>query len=215
MVIISYILHYVQDDIVISLNHFIVSSLIMRIPVWISNRHVHLSPSDVEKIFGPSYELTVLKNISQPGQFACEEFVTLVWEKWKIEKVRVVGPNRKTTQVEIMLGDNFILWTNAPIRISGEINDLGYIKIIWPVGEIYGPFAMVSQRHLHCTVKEAQELGIKNGDEIKLHVWEIRGLIFENVAVRAKDDYALDFHVDIEEANAAGIKPGDRAEIIK
>ena len=187
----------------------------MRIPIWISNRHVHLAPTDVEKLFGPWYELKVLKNISQPGQFACEETVTLIWEKWKIEKVRIVGPTRKTTQVEIMLGDNFILWTNTPIKVSGDTSGLEYIKIAWSFGEIYGPFMMVSQRHLHCTVKEAQELNIKNGDSIQLHVGWIRGLVFENVAVRSKDDYALDFHIDIEEANAAGIKPGDRAELTK
>ncbi len=187
----------------------------MRIPLGISNRHVHLSPSDVEKLFGKWYELKKFKDITQPGQFAAQEVVTLVWEKWSIEKVRVVGPSRKTTQVELSMGDTFTLWISAPIRISGETNDLGYIKIVWPMGEIYGPFAMIAQRHLHCTVKEAQELGIKNGDEIKLHVWGIRWLVFENVAVRAKDDYALDFHIDIEEANAAWVKPGDRAELIK
>lgn len=187
----------------------------MRIPLGISNRHIHLSSSDVEKLFGKWYELKKFKDITQPGQYAAQEVVTLVWEKWSIEKVRVVGPSRKTTQVELSMGDTFILWISAPIRISGETNDLGYIKIVWPMGEIYGPFAMIAQRHLHCTVKEAQELGIKNGDEIKLHVWGIRWLVFENVAVRAKDDYALDFHIDIEEANAAWVKPGDRAELIK
>lgn len=187
----------------------------MRIPLGISNRHVHLAPNAVEKLFGPGYELKKFKDITQPGQFAAEEFVTLVGERWSIEKVRVVGPNRKTTQVELSIGDTFILWLSAPIRISGETNDLGYIKIVWPVGEIYGPFAMVAQRHLHCTVKEAQELGIKSGDEVRMHIGGVRGVIFEHVAVRAKDDYALDFHIDIDEANAAWAKPGDRAEIIK
>lgn len=186
----------------------------MRIPIGISNRHVHLTPNDVEKIFGKWYELKKYKDISQPGQYAAEEFVTLVWPKGKIENVRIVWPTRKTTQVEIMVGDNFTLWTHAPIKVSGDTNNLEYIKIIWPVGEIYGPFAMVSERHLHCTVKEAQELGIKNGATIKLHVGGIRWVVFEQVAVRAKDDYALDFHIDIEEANAAGIQPGDRAEIV-
>ena len=114
-----------------------------------------------------------------------------------------------------MVGDNFVLWTNAPIKVSGDVDNLEYIKIIWPVGDIYGPFAMVSERHLHCTVKEAQELWLKNGEKIKLHIGWIRGLVFENVAVRARDDYALDFHIDIEEANAAWVKPGDRAELIK
>ncbi len=187
----------------------------MRIPIWISNRHVHLSPSDMEKIFGKWYKLKVFKDISQPGQYAAQELVIIEWPKGKIEKVRVVWPTRKTTQVEIMVGDNFVLWTNAPIKVSGDVDNLEYIKIIWPVGDIYGPFAMVSERHLHCTVKEAQELWLKNGEKIKLHIGWIRGLVFENVAVRARDDYALDFHIDIEEANAAWVKPGDRAELIK
>jgi len=187
----------------------------MRIPIGISNRHVHLSSSDMEKIFGKGYELKKFRDISQPGQYAAEEFVTLEWPKGKIEKVRVVGPNRKTTQVEIMIGDNFTLGINAPIKVSGDTNGLEYIKIIGPMGEVYGSFAMVSERHLHCTVKEAQEMGIKDGDIIQLHVWGIRGLMFEHVAVRARDDYALDFHIDIEEANAAGVKAGDWAELIK
>lgn len=187
----------------------------MRIPLWISNRHVHLSQPDVEKLFGKGYELKKLKDISQPWQYACEETVTLVGEKGKLEKVRVVGPTRKTTQVEIMLGDNYILWIYAPIKVSWDISGLESIGITGPAGEIYGPFAMVAQRHLHCTVKEAEELGIKNGDIISLHVWWIRWLIFENVAVRARDDYALDFHIDREEANAAGLKTGDWAEFIK
>ncbi len=187
----------------------------MRIPIGSSNRHVHLAPSDMEKLFGKGYEITKFRDISQPGQYAAQELVTLVGEKGKIEKVRVVGPNRKTTQVEIMLGDTFTLWITAPIKVSGDTKDLWYIKIVWPVGEVYGPFAMVAQRHLHCTVKEAQEMGIKDGDDINLHVWGIRGVVFENVAVRARDDYALDFHIDLEEANAAGVKPGDWAEMSK
>jgi len=187
----------------------------MRIPLWISNRHVHLSQSDCEKLFGKWYQITLFKNISQPWQYAAQELVTLVGEKWKIERVRVVGPNRKTTQVEISMWDTYQLWIQAPIRISGDLKDAWYIKIIWPIGEIYGPFAIVAQRHLHCTVKEATEMWIKNGDIIKMHVGGIRGVVFENVAVRAKDDYALDFHIDVDEANAAGIHTGDWAEIIK
>ncbi len=187
----------------------------MRIPLWISNRHVHLSQADVEKLFGKGYELKVLKAISQPGQYAAQEQVILEWPAGKIAAVRVVGPTRKISQVELMMGDNFILGTNAPIKESGDTKGLEYIKIIWPVGEIYGPYAMIAQRHLHCTVKEAQELWVKNWDIVKMHISGERALTFENVVVRAKDDYALDFHIDIEEANAAGAKAGDWAEIVK
>lgn len=187
----------------------------MRIPLWISNRHVHLSHIDCEKLFGKWYTLKKFKDISQPGQFAAEELVTLVGEKGKIEKVRVVGPNRKTTQVEVSKWDTYVLWVNAPLRMSWDLKDAWYIKIIWPVGEIYGPFAIVAQRHLHCTVKEAEEMWIKNWSTIKMRISGERALVFENIRVRAKDDYALDFHIDRDEANAAGAKPGDRAEIIK
>lgn len=187
----------------------------MRIPLWISNRHVHLSQSDCDKLFGKWYEIKEFKAISQPGQFAAEELVTLVGEKWQIENVRVVGPNRKATQVEVSRWDTYTLWVNAPVRISWDLKDAGYIKIVWPVGEVYGPFAIVSQRHLHCTVKEAAEMWIKNGNIVKMRIPGERAVVFENVAVRAKDDYALDFHIDIDEANAAGVKPGDWAEIIK
>lgn len=188
----------------------------MRIPIWISNRHVHLSQVDVEKLFGKWYQLTSLKEITQPGQFACNETVILSWPNGKIEQVRVVGPTRKTTQVEIMLGDNFMLWTNAPVRISWEFADGENITLIWPAWEVYISHGMiVSQRHLHCTVAEAEELWLKNGDIISIKIPWSRGLIFEHVAVRARDDYALDFHIDREEANAAGINMGDRWEIVR
>ena len=186
----------------------------MRIPIGISNRHVHLSTSDCEKLFGKWYELKLFKHITQPGQFAAEECVTLVGEKWEIQKVRVVGPQRKATQVEMSITDAYHIWVTAPVKISGDLKGAGYIKIVWPVWEIYWPFAIVSQRHLHCTIAEAAEMWIKHWDIVKMHVGGVRGMIFENVAVRAKDDYALDFHIDMDEANAAGIKPGDRAELI-
>lgn len=188
----------------------------MRIPIWISNRHVHLSQVDAEKLFGKWYQLTKLRDLSQPGEFACNETVTLSWPQGKISNVRVVGPTRKITQVEIMMGDNFILGTNAPIRISGELDDGENVTLIWPAGEAYISKGMiVAQRHLHCTIAEADEMGVKNRDMIKIKIPGPRGLIFENVAVRAKDSYALDFHIDIEEANAAGAKTWDRGEIIK
>lgn len=103
-----------------------------------------------------------------------------------------------------MMGDNFVLGTQAPVRISGEFTDGAGITIIGPAGEVYVSAGMiVAQRHLHCTVAEAEQMSIKNGDTIKIKIPGPRGLIFENVAVRARDDYALDFHIDIEEANAA------------
>lgn len=189
----------------------------MRIPIWISNRHIHLSHVDVEKLFGKGYQLTKLRDITQPGQYACNETVTLSGPVGKIEHVRVVGPTRKETQGEILMWDNFVLGTNAPVRVSGgDMKDAEGITVLWPVGEVYVSHGLiVAQRHLHCTTTEAKELGIKNGAMIKIKIPGQRGLLFENVAIRAKDDYALDFHVDIEEANAAGLVPGSRWEIVE
>lgn len=187
----------------------------MRIPIWISNRHVHLSQVDVEKLFGKWYQSTKLRDLSQPGEFACNETITLSWPSGRIDNVRVVGPTRKLTQVEIMMGDNFVLGTNAPIKVSGDLSDGASITLIWPAGEAYvNKGLIVAQRHLHCTTTEAKDLWLKNWDTIKIKIPGPRGLIFEHVAVRAKDNYALDFHIDIEEANAAGLKPGNRGEII-
>jgi len=188
----------------------------MRVPIGISNRHVHLSQADVERLFGKWYQLQKLRNISQPWQFACQETVTLQWPRWNIENVRVVWPVRKISQVEIMLWDNYILWINAPVQISGEVKKSDWIRIIWPnwIGFDLSSWVIVSKRHLHCTVDEAKKFWLQNGDLIKIQIWGERGLIFENVAVRARDDYALDFHIDIEEANAAGVKVWDRGEIL-
>ena len=94
------------------------------------------------------------------------------------------------------------------------MHGLSYVKIVGPVGEIYGPFAMVAQRHLHCTVNESKELCIKNGDMIKMSVGWVRSMVFDSVVVRVRDDYVLDFHIDLEEANAANLSLGDWAEII-
>lgn len=188
----------------------------MRIPIWISNRHIHLSQEDVEKLFGKWHELTVLKMLSQPWEFAAQEVVSIQWPKGKIDKVRVLWPVRKTTQVEIMLGDCFVLWVEAAIKLSGDHEGTPGIKIIWPAGEVdLSKGVIVAKRHLHCTVKEAEDMWIKSWDMIKVKtIWE-RGLIFDNVEVRAKDSFALDMHIDIEEANAAGLWVGAWGEIVK
>jgi len=189
----------------------------MRLPIWISNRHIHLSQIDVEKLFGKGYQLTKLRDISQPGQFACNETVSISGPNGKIQNVRVVGPTRKESQWEILMWDNFTLWTKAPVKISGgDMKDAEGVTVVWPVGEVYVTHGLiVAQRHLHCTTKEATDMWLKNWDIIKIKIPGQRWLVFENVAVRARDDYALDFHIDIEEANAAWIVPWSRWEIVE
>ena len=197
----------------------------VRIPIGISNRHIHLSQEDANVLFWNWYELNELRKISQPWQFACEEVVTIKWPKWEIENVRVLGPFRKHTQVEILRSDGFKLWVNAPIRLSWDLKRSERLTIIWPKWEIdLINWVIVAKRHLHITIAEAKDLKLKDWQNISIKTygwnswWGLsneRWLIFENVIVRARDNYALDFHIDMDEANAAGLNPGDWWEIIR
>lgn len=187
----------------------------VRIPIGISNRHIHLCQIDADKLFGKNYQFTKIKELTQPGEIACKETVSLVGPRGRLDHVRVVLQIRKFTQVELMIGDTFVLWIEPVIRLSGNLKGTPGLHIIGPVWEVEIVFgAIVAKRHLHCTVKEAQDLWLENWQNIKIKVLWTRGLVFDNVEVRADDRYALDFHVDIEEANAAGLKMGDRGEIV-
>lgn len=187
----------------------------VRIPIWISNRHIHLSLEDANTLFGNGYDFKKMKDISQPGQFACDEVVTIKWEKWEIKNVRILWPLRKHTQLEIMRSDCFKLWINAPIRLSGDLKKSERLTIIGPKWEVdLINWVIIAKRHLHITVVEAKDLKLKDWQAISIKTNGERWLIFENVIVRAKDNYALDFHVDIDEANAAGLNPGDWWEIV-
>lgn len=191
----------------------------VRIPIWISNRHIHLSLEDANTLFWSWYEFKKMKDISQPWQYAGEEVVTIKWLKWEIENVRVLGPLRKHTQLEIMRSDGFKLGANAPVRLSGDLKRSERLIVIWPKWEvdlING--VIIAKRHLHITIAEAKDLKLKDWQNISIKTHSQNGerdLIFENVIVRAKDNYALDFHIDLDEANAAGLSPGDWGEIIK
>ena len=188
----------------------------VRIPIGISNRHIHLSLEDANTLFGNGYEFKEWKKISQPWQFAAEDIVIIKWPKGEIKNVRVMWPLRKHTQIEILRSDNYILWINAPVRLSGDLKRSERLTVIWPKWEVdLINWVIVAKRHLHITVAEAKDLKLKDGQNISIKTNGERWLIFENVLVRVKDDFALDFHIDIDEANAAGISPGDRWEIIR
>jgi putative phosphotransacetylase len=187
----------------------------MRIPVWISNRHVHLCQNDLDRLFGKWYELTLLKKLSQPNAFSCNETVCIVGPKKTIEKVRIVWPLRKATQVEISVADSFLLWVKPELRISWDLEGSPWIKLIWPNWSVdVLQWMIVAKRHLHCTVKEAEEMWLKNWQNIKIKTWWKRAIIWDNVEVRVKDNYVLDFHLDIEEADAAGLSSGAWWEIV-
>ena len=187
----------------------------MKLTVGLSNKHIHLSKADVEALFGAGYELTELKPLAQPGQYACNEKVDLVGPKGTIKGVRVLGPTRPNTQVEISLADGFTLGVKAPIRESGDIEGTPGLKLVGPAGEVeMTEGVIVAARHIHMTLADAKAFGVVDKQMVKVRTTGQRGLIFENVLVRANDGYALEMHVDVEEGNAAGLRNGDEVELI-
>jgi putative phosphotransacetylase len=187
----------------------------MRIPIWVSNRHIHLSLIDAEKLFGKDYVFTVLKDLSQPWQFAYQETVTIKWPKGQIDNVRILWPYRKQTQIEILLADTFKLGIKAPLRLSGDIAGTPGCEVIGPLWSLFlDHWVIVAKRHLHITVADAQHAGLHHGQVISVQVAGERGLIFDNVIVRATDSSGLDMHVDIEEWNSAWLGAGAWWEII-
>ncbi|MFH2136090.1 MAG: phosphate propanoyltransferase [Patescibacteria group bacterium] len=177
----------------------------IKIKVEISARHIHLSQTDLEKLFGAGYVLKSIKDLSQEGEFAAEETVTLVGPKRKMENLRVVGPVRPATQVELAYTDAFSLGIDAPLRLSGNVAGSAGAKIIGPAGEIdLAEGIIVAKRHLHINQEEADELGLKNDDLVRVKLEGERGLVFENVMVRIKPTFHISVHIDTDEANASG-----------
>ena len=185
------------------------------VPIGVSNRHIHLAKEDLEALFGKGHELTNIKDLSQPGQFAAKEMVTIVGPKGLIEKVRVLGPCRKETQVEIFMGDCFKLGVKPELRMSSDLEGTPGLTLIGPCGcvHIYKG-VIVAKRHLHVNLDQARDLDLKDGQVISLKFEGPRGGILDNVIVRADEKAYLDCHIDTEEANAFGIKNGQKAKII-
>lgn len=186
------------------------------IPIGVSNRHLHLSESDLHTLFGPGHPLTIKKELQQPGEFAAEETVDLVGPKGTIAKVRVLGPVRKQTQVEISFTDSFVLGVIPPVRDSGSVDGSPGLTLKGPNGELQLKQGVIAaKRHIHCTPEQAAELGVQNGGYVAVMVEGERGLIFQQVLVRVRDTFALEMHVDTDEANASGLKNGDKVYIVK
>lgn len=186
------------------------------IPVGVSNRHLHLSQADLDRLFGAGYQLTPIKDLSQPGQFACKETVTICGPKGAIEKVRVLGPVRSKTQVEILTGDGFKLGVSAPARLSGDLAGSPGIAIIGPKGSVQTQEGLiVAQRHIHMTPRDAAFYGVHDGQIVDIEIEGPRGGTYANVAIRANDASALECHVDTEEANAMSINSSTKIKIKK
>ena len=185
--------------------------------VEISARHVHVTKEDLETLFGAGYELTPKKDLSQPGQFACEERVTVVGSKKELAGVSILGPCRSADQVELSATDARSIGVAAPIRESGDVKGSGACKLVGPCGEVeLKEGVMVAKRHIHMTPEDAEAFGVKDAEivNVKLDTKD-RSLIFGDTVVRVSPKYALAMHVDTDEANAAAIPGSCMATIVK
>mgnify|MGYP001390580459 CR=1 FL=1 len=185
------------------------------VPVGVSARHVHVSQEVLERLFGPGYELHVMRELSQPGQFAAEETVSLVGPKGCITGVRILGPARALTQVEISRTDGYTLGVHPPVRLSGDIEGTPGIAIVGPKGAVYiEKGVIVAARHIHMTPADAATFGVRDGQKVLVRAETERPVIFEEVVVRVREDFALDFHIDLDEANAAFLRQGAVATVL-
>ncbi len=186
-----------------------------QVPIGVSARHIHLSKEHIALLFGAGYELKEMKALSQPGQYAAEETVAVVGPKGRIDKVRILGPARSKSQLEISRTDAFALGVNPPVRESGHIDGTPGIKVIGPAGEVeLEEGVIVAARHIHFHTDDAAKWGIADKQELTVRVEGERGVTFEHVIARVSDQFALDMHIDTDEANAAGIKTGDIGVIL-
>lgn len=186
------------------------------IPVGISNRHVHLSQPDVERLFGQGYQLTPFKELKQPGQFAAKECVIVVGPKGSISKVRVLGPVRPTSQLEISKADCFVLGIKAPVRESGDLMNSGNALLIGPAGHVeLNEQVICAQRHIHMNMIDARMLNVVNGQKVHIRTEGERGLIFDEVVIRIDERFSLELHIDTDEANAAGLRNNDSVFIAR
>ena len=181
-----------------------------------SAHHVHVTKEHLEILFGEGYELTVKKMLSQPGQYAAEERVTVVGPKRELANVCILGPVRKATQVELSLTDARSIGVSAPVRESGDVAGSGACKLVGPKGE--GELTegvIAATRHIHMTPADAESYGVKDSQVVSVKIDSNgRSLVFGDVVIRVSDKYALAMHIDTDESNAAGCTPGLMGEII-
>ena len=183
--------------------------------IGVSNRHIHLDRADMDILFGQDSELTFMKALVQPGQYAGKETVTLHGPKGELGRVRVLGPLRSETQVEISVTDGFTLGVRPPIRESGKLKGTPGLTIIGPKGTVEKDTGTIAAlRHIHLHPDDAQRIGVKDKQIVKVEIPGLRGGILHNVLIRVSEQFLPEMHVDVDEANAFGIKTGDRAYII-
>ncbi|TFB08566.1 phosphate propanoyltransferase [Candidatus Atribacteria bacterium MT.SAG.1] len=192
------------------------SSHLFSIPVEVSNHHVHLTRDSLDILYGKDYELTKLRDLSQLGEFASNERVSIVGANMKvIEKVRILGPLREYTQAELSITDGYFLGLDLSTRISGNIKGSPPIIFIGPKGVLtLLEGAIRAARHIHMTPKDAEYYQVKNGDRVKVEVSGDHGVIYKDVVIRVSEKSKLAFHLDTDEANAANVKGTGLARIL-
>ncbi|MGI9951123.1 phosphate propanoyltransferase [Moorellaceae bacterium AZ2] len=188
----------------------------LAVPVGVSNRHMHMSQADLEVLFGPGYRLKPYRQLSQPGEYAAEETVTIVGPRGVIEGLRLLGPPREYSQIELALTDGYRLGIRPPVRESGDLEGTPGIAVVGPRGALtLSQGVILAARHIHMDEASACKYGLKDGQRVQVLVPGERGLIFDNVIVRVSPEYRVELHLDTDEANAALLKNGDLVHILR
>lgn len=186
------------------------------VPAGVSARHVHVSREDMDVLFGVGSQLSLFKTISQPGQFAANEKITLIGPKGTLENVRILGPFRKETQVELAVSDARKLGVNPPIRESGNVKDSPGITLVGPKGSVdLQQGCIIAERHIHMTPADAKAYGVSDAQKVSVRVEGNKGGVMEHVSIKVREDFALEMHIDTDDSNAFGIKNGQQLEIIR
>jgi len=188
----------------------------LKIPIGVSGRHAHVSREDLDVLYGEGYQLTAVKELSQPGQFAAQETVDLVTEKGTFKNVRILGPVRKQSQVEIALTDAVKLGIKPPVRDSGDLKGSPGVTLVGPKGSVQMHEGVIAAcRHIHMTPADAANMGLQDKEVVQVRCGSERGLIFDQVLVRVSPSYQLEMHIDTDEGNAGMVKTGEIVEVIK
>jgi propanediol utilization protein len=186
------------------------------IPIAVSARHAHLSQATLDELFGAGYRLRPRTWLSQTGQFAAQETIKLVGPSGELDNVRVMGPPRAQDQIELSRTDEHVLGVTAPVRLSGDLAGTPGLTVVGPAGRAVLRTGVISaRRHIHMNGQDAARLGVRDGQEVQVRIdSEGRDLTFGDVIVRIRPDFQLELHLDTDEANAAGVANGDRAELL-
>jgi len=186
----------------------------MKVSVGISSRHVHVTKADLEKLFGQNYQLEEERPINQPGQYASKSFVTVKTNKGQFEHVRILGPCRNYTQIELSKTDAYKLGINPPVRQSGDLEDSATVTLIGPNGSIETNGCIIADRHIHILPKQMKEYGLEGKKTVSVRLGGLKGGIIENVYLRVSESSYYELHIDTDDANAHLVKNGDIVEII-